>query len=198
MLRTYSRKGRTGQTGESVTDLYKSSQDSFFDSPSDPYFFDSQTSTTEDTQLQHNTHSGSGFCVGPASHGGTTQSPPQKAAHFQTTTPSVPDTSALSKVSNSSNLVEPPVQTTMPLPQLPAKRKSRLSQSSSQPLCDKVAALPKPTSSARQNHIHAQAVGSKNLSAAHTTVSRGSAASGEVPLSGVHLPKACSSFPTFC
>lgn len=198
MLRTYSRKGRTGQTGDSVTDLYKSSQDTFFDSPSDPYFFDSQTSTTEDTQLQHSIHSGSGLCAGPASQVATSQSPPQKAAPFQTTTPSRPNTSALSKVSSSSNLIEPPVQTTMPLPQLPAKRKSRLSQSSSQPLCDTVAALPKPTLSARQNHIHAQAVGSKKLSAAHTTVSRASATSGEVHVSSVHLPKACSSFPTFC
>ena len=46
-LRTYSRKARPIEPLDST---YKSSQESFFDSPDDPYFFDSQHSTLERSQ----------------------------------------------------------------------------------------------------------------------------------------------------
>ena len=43
-LKTYSRKSRQTHT---IDGAYKSSQESFFDSPDDPYFFDSQSSSFE-------------------------------------------------------------------------------------------------------------------------------------------------------
>lgn len=47
-IKTYSRKAKLTDSQDGA---YKSSQESFFDSPDDPYFFDSQTSSFQASQL---------------------------------------------------------------------------------------------------------------------------------------------------
>lgn len=47
-IKTYSRKAKLTDSQEGA---YKSSQESFFDSPDDPYFFDSQTSSFQAPEL---------------------------------------------------------------------------------------------------------------------------------------------------
>ena len=176
MLRTYSRKGRTGQTGDSNKDLYRSSQDSFFDSPCDPYFFDSQTSTTEETQLQHSTVPET---ANTAKTLASSQAQPQITVP-ETAACRVQDNSALSKASSATDVVQLSMPAAKAVPQLPAKRKSRLSQSSSQPELDEGAAATKVKACTLPAQSLPPAVCSKKASTVHTQRSRTSGTSGEV------------------
>lgn len=160
MLRTYSRKLRPAPNGDSVVELYKSSQDSFFDSPNDPYFFDSQTSTTEDTQLQHSNHSSAAL----AATAEATQL--HKICSNQIQSPTAQDSSAAS----SSRVTQLSAQTAVPLPELPLKRKSRLSQCSSQPLQDDSAATVKANPPTVQAPILPQLMHVKQAIAPQTIV----------------------------
>ena len=182
MLRTYSRKGRTGQTGDSNKDRYKSSQDSFFDSPCDPYFFDSQTSTTEETQLQHNTTPQAVFAVNTASTLTPSQAQPQTTVVPQIAAGRSQEDSVPSKRSSATEVAQQSVPTVMAVQQLPAKRKSRLTQSSSQPEHDEGAATIKAKPSTLPTSSLPQAVCSKKVSTVHTQRSRASGTSGEVSM----------------
>lgn len=174
MLRTYSRKARTAGLSDSAKN--KSSQDSFFDSPHDPYFFDSQTSTTEDTQLQDSAI--------PAGLGSAAANPPAFQSHTassqQTIPPAAHRNSAASRLSASSNVSQLSIPSAAQLPQLPAKRKSRFSQSSSQPLDAEHVPSVKADVIPVHRHSLSQPTHSNNVCTSHLQASQCSQNSGEV------------------
>ena len=74
-LRTYSRRSKLADSQDGV---YKSSQESFFDSPDDPYFFDSQILTLEAPQTSADLHPHPPICL-PASSSKSSQTQLQPA-----------------------------------------------------------------------------------------------------------------------
>lgn len=134
MLRTYSRKSKVGQSSQGTADLHKSSQDSFFDSPGDPYFFDSQTSTTEDISAHSSPHATKAVHEVTTLKPGVRQSELPAEAVAQAVKNGeqgmlAPCTASVSSETSSACL---PRQVAA-AKQQPAQCRSRLSQSSSQP-----------------------------------------------------------------
>ena len=161
-LKTYSRKSKLVDAQDGA---YKSSQESFFDSPDDPYFFDSQISTLEAPQISDDSHPHPPICLpASSSKSSQTQLQPEKKPPVASLTSAVAKVTAqpqpvlsrpLSRLSKSS------CQGTEPKPshsQLLKPKRSLTSASSLEGPVTKKACLKRPSGSSSS---HGRSSGSK-------------------------------------
>ncbi|DBB08404.1 TPA: hypothetical protein ACH3X3_008557 [Trebouxia sp. C0006] len=133
-LKTYSRKSKLVDAQDGA---YKSSQESFFDSPDDPYFFDSQNSTLEAPQISDDSHPHPPICLpASSSKSSQTQLQPEKKPPVASLTSTVAKVTAQPKPVLSrplSRLSKSSCQGTKPKPShsQPTKPKRSLTSASS-------------------------------------------------------------------
>ena len=94
-LKTYSRKSKLVDAQDGA---YKSSQESFFDSPDDPYFFDSQISALDAPRISAGLHPRPPICLpASSSKSSQTQLQPEKKPPVASLTSAVAKVTAQSK-----------------------------------------------------------------------------------------------------
>lgn len=161
-LKTYSRKFKLADSQDGA---YKSSQESFFDSPDDPYFFDSQISTLEAPQISANLDPHPPLCL-PASSSKSSQTllQPEKKPPVASLTSAVAKVTAQPKPVLSrplSRLSKSSCQGTEPKPsnsQLQKPKRSLTSASSPEGLVVKKACLKRHSGSSSS---HGRSSGNK-------------------------------------
>ncbi len=161
-LKTYSRRSKLADSQDGA---YKSSQESFFDSPDDPYFFDSQISTPEAPQISADLHSHPPSCLpASSSKSSQTQLQPEKKPPVASLTSTIAKVTAQPKPVLSrplSRLSKSSCQATGPKPshsQLLKPKRSLTSASSLEGSVAKKACLKRPSGSSSS---HGRSSGSK-------------------------------------